>query len=173
VSAVETLVREGRVWRFGDRVGIEAISPLKYMFATENRARDCLAQEDPSFGAEVQPGDILVAGSLFGHGPGHDHANLALKETGIGGVVARSFAPQFFRHSIDHGLLVAECPDILDLASAGDRLRVDFSSGEVENPTTGATTSGQVPEGPAFEIVLAGGLLPFIEARLPQEGTRR
>lgn len=161
------LLCEGPVWAFGDRVGVEAISPLRYMLNPENRAKTCLAQIDPDFGPGVQPGDILVAGRLFGHGPGHDHANLALKETGIGGVVARSIAPQFFRHSVDHGLLVAECGEILDLVSPGCRLRVDFESGQVENLDSGATASAKVPEGPALEIVRAGGLIPFVKPRLP------
>jgi 3-isopropylmalate/(R)-2-methylmalate dehydratase small subunit len=169
VSArAESLVGEGRVWAFGHRVGVETISPLKYMFDTHDRARDCLAQLDPTFGHEVQPGDILVAGALFGHGPGHDHANLALRETGIAGIVARSFAPQFFRHSIDHGLPVVACSEILDLACAGDRLRVDFISGEIENLGTGARAVGSPPEGPALAILRAGGLVPFIETRLKE-----
>lgn len=160
------LVREGAVWVFGDRVGVETISPLRYMFDATDRARDCLADLDPRFGAEVGSGDILVAGTLFGHGPGHDHANIALVETGIGGIVAASFAPQFFRHSIDHGLLVAECPGILDLVARGDRLRVDFAGGAVENLTTGRSAQARVPEGPAREIVAKGGLIPFIREEM-------
>jgi 3-isopropylmalate/(R)-2-methylmalate dehydratase small subunit len=159
------LLRGGRAWVFGDRVGVETISPLRYMFNSEHRARDCLAEVDPEFGRRVRPGDIVVTGSLFGHGPGHDHANIAMAETGIGGIVARSFAPQFFRHSIDHGLLVAECPEILELTSAGDELRVDFANGEIENLSTGGAARARVPQGPAAEIVLAGGLIPFIEAQ--------
>jgi 3-isopropylmalate/(R)-2-methylmalate dehydratase small subunit len=166
MSAAPALVQEGNVWAFGERIGVETISPLKFLFTSENRGRDCLADEDPEFGRRVEPGDILVAGALFGHGPGHDHANLALVESGIGGVVATSFAPQFFRHSIDHGLLVAECPEILAIAGAGERLRVDFGSGAIENLTTGATATGKVPEGPALDVVMAGGLVPFIREEL-------
>ncbi len=160
------MVREGPVWIFGDRIGVEAISPLRYMLNPENRAKRCLAQIAPDFGSQVREGDILVAGRLFGHGPGHDHANLALKETGIAGVVAHSIAPQFFRHSIDHGLLVAECAGILQLVGPGCRLRVDFESGRVENLESGATAIATVPAGPALEIVRAGGLIPFLGRRL-------
>ena len=160
------MVREGSAWIFGDRVSVETISPLKYMFDTADRALACLADADPRFAPEVEAGDILVAGELFGHGPGHDHANIALVETGVGGIVAASFAPQFFRHSIDHGLLVAECPEILGIAAAGDRLRVDFAYGLVENLTTGIRAEARVPEGPAREIVAKGGLIPFIREEM-------
>jgi 3-isopropylmalate/(R)-2-methylmalate dehydratase small subunit len=166
MSEATEMVRAGTVWAFGDRVSVETISPLKYMFDTADRGRDCLAGLDPRFGREVAAGDIVVAGELFGHGPGHDHANIALVETGIGGLVATSFAPQFFRHSIDHGLLVAECPEILEIAAAGQRLRVDFAGGRIENLTTGARAEARVPEGPAREIVAKGGLIPFIREEM-------
>lgn len=162
-------VREGRAWVFGDRIAVESISPLKYMFSPQGRAEHCLEAIDPDFGSRVEDGDLLVAGHLFGHGPGHDHANLALKEAGIGGVVARSIAPQFLRHSIDHGLLVAECPEILEIASPGGRLRVDFGEGLVENLDSGARAAAVVPTGPAREIVELGGLLPYLRRELASQ----
>ena len=112
-------VRTGRVWRFGDAVSIEAISPLRYMLSPQGRGRAFLAQLDAAFAAAEKDGDLIVAGRMFGHGPGHDHAVLAIKEAGIAGVVATSFAPQFFRHAIGHGLLVARCPAQLHESFAG------------------------------------------------------
>jgi 3-isopropylmalate/(R)-2-methylmalate dehydratase small subunit len=159
-------VRTGRVWRFGHDVSIEEISPLRYMLAPEGRGRSCLKRLDPEFAAARKDGDLLAAGRMFGHGPGHDHAILALREAGVAGVVAQSFAPQFFRHAIGHGLLVAQCPDILDLVTAGDQLSVDFDAGHGRNVTTGVGFTGQVPQGPAREIIAAGGLVPFLRARL-------
>ena len=161
-----SMIREGRVWAFGDRVGIETISPLKYMYEPADRGRRCLEQADPAFGANVRSGDLLIAGALFGHGPGHDHANLAIKEAGIVGVIAHSFGPQFFRHSIDHGLLIAECSDILQIAASGDIVRIDFSTGNLHNLSRGTSARARVPKGPAAEIVAAGGLMPFIRAQL-------
>ena len=163
------LVREGRAWVFGDRIAVESISPLKYMFAPEGRAEHCLESLAPDFGRQVEEGDLLVAGLLFGHGPGHDHANLALKEAGIAGIVARSIAPQFLRHSIDHGLPAAECPGILELATPGCRLRVDFAGGLVENLDSGVSAAAVVPTGPARVIVEAGGLLPYLRRRLASQ----
>jgi len=164
-----SMIKEGQVWAFGHRIGIETISPLRYMFEPEGRGRHCLEQSDPTFGSRVQPGDLLVAGDLFGHGPGHDHANLAIKESGIVGVIAQSFAPQFFRHSIDHGLLVAECGDILDIAGTGDRLRIDFGTGALINLTRNITARAEVPKGLPADIVAMGGLMPFIKAELSKK----
>lgn len=165
-------VRTGRVWHFGDAVSIEAISPLRYMLSPQGRGRACLAQLDPAFAAAEKDGDLIVAGRMFGHGPGHDHAVLAIKEAGIAGVVATSFAPQFFRHAIGHGLLVARCPAPLPEfyagpePPAGAELRVDFLAGSAVDGGTGRRWDVDVPGGPARDIVAAGGLVPFLRDRL-------
>ncbi len=162
-------VRTGRAWRFGDDVSIEQISPLRFMLAPEGRGRTCMRSLRPEFAAAEKDGDLIVAGRMFGHGPGHDHAILAIREAGIAGVVATSFAPQFFRHAIGHGLLVAQCPQAMDIAE-GDELTVDFDAGWCRNVTTGGTYTALVPEGPARDIVAAGGLVPYLKARLRTAG---
>lgn len=158
--------RQGRAWAFGDGVSIEYISPLRYMFNAAGRGAACLTYLDPIFASTEKDGDIIVAGSHFGQGPGHDHAVLAIREAGIAGVVARSFAPQFYRHAVVHGLLVAECVDILDLVRADDELMLDFANGIGRNLTNGAEIRSSVPQGPAARIVQADGLIPFLRAEL-------
>lgn len=152
----------GRAWAFGDRVSIEYISPLRYMFQTEGRGAACLAFLDRTFAAAEKDGDLIVAGSHFGQGPGHDHAVLAILESGVAGVIARSFAPQFFRHAIAHGLPVATHDDILELVRPGDRVAFDFARGAGRNLTTGTTLTAEVPRSTAAAIVERGGLVPFL-----------
>jgi 3-isopropylmalate/(R)-2-methylmalate dehydratase small subunit len=165
-------VREGRSWAFGDEVSIEYISPLRFMISPEGRGANCLRYLDANFAAAEKSGDLIVAGTMFGQGPGHDHAILAIKEAGIVGVIARSFAPQFFRHAIGHGLLVAECDSILDEVAGGDRVAMDFATGRGANVSTGATISATVPIGPAMEIITAGGLVPYLREYLATGASR-
>lgn len=136
------------------------------MFNTEGRGANCLKYLNPTFASAQKTGDLLVAGKHFGHGPGHDHAILAIREAGVAGVIAASFAPQFFRHAIVHGLLIAEVPGILDLVSDGDEISMDFDTGAGQNRSTGATIRGEVPQGPAASILASGGLMPFLRERL-------
>ena len=49
-------------------------------------------------------GDIIVAGRNFGCGSGREQAPVALKEAGVGAVVAGSFARIFYRNAINIGL---------------------------------------------------------------------
>jgi 3-isopropylmalate/(R)-2-methylmalate dehydratase small subunit len=159
-------VRTGRTWRFGDHVSIEQISPLRFMLAPKGRGRACMKSLRPDFAEAEKEGDLIVAGRMFGHGPGHDHAILAIREAGVVGVVATSFAPQFFRHAIGHGLLVAQCSQAVDIAADGDVVSVDFNAGRGRNTTTGVEFTADVPAGPARDIIAAGGLVPFLRARL-------
>lgn len=162
----------GRAWAFGDDVSIEYISPLRYMFHPEGRGRACLKLVDREFAAAEKDGDLLVAGKMFAHGPVHDHAVLALREAGIAGIIARSFSTHFFRHSIVHGLPIAVYPEILDVVAAGDQLEVDFSTGAAANLTIGTAFTASVPDGPAAEIVRAGGLIPFLRTELAERALR-
>lgn len=161
-----TTLRGARAWVFGDSVSIEAISPLRYMLSPEGRGRHCLEILDAEFAAADKQNDVIIAGSLFGRGPGHDHAVLAIKESGIAGVVATSFAPQFFRHAVGHGLRVATAPAVDRMVSRGDRLDVDFEAGRLCIARSDSLVELVIPAGPAAEILDAGGLLPFIRARL-------
>lgn len=156
----------GRVWVFGDRVSIEYISPLRYMFQPEGRGAACLKFLDREFAAADKQGDLIVAGSHFGQGPGHDHAVLAIREAGIAGIVARSFGPQFLRHSVVHALPVATCDDILERVSPGQTLAMDFSTGAGCNTDTGMPVRATVPEGIAAEILRGGGLIPYLRGVL-------
>jgi 3-isopropylmalate/(R)-2-methylmalate dehydratase small subunit len=165
-------VREGRAWAFGDEVSIEYISPLRFVISPEGRGANCLRYLDAEFAATRKSGDLIVAGTMFGQGPGHDHAILAIKEAGIVGVIARSFAPQFFRHAIGHGLLVSECDEILGLVAGGDRVSMDFATGKGTNLSTGAVISATVPAGPAMEIITAGGLVPYLREYLSAGASR-
>lgn len=160
----------GRAWAFGDRVSVEYISPLRYMFQPEGRGAACLKFLDRAFAAAEKDGDYIVAGSHFGQGPGHDHAVLAIREAGIAGVIARSFAPQFFRHAVVHGLPVATCDDILDIVRPGDVVSFDFARGAGRNMTTAAEITGDVPRATAADIVRSGGLIPFLRGELSREG---
>lgn len=162
-----TWVHRGRAWRFGDDISVEAISPLRYMLSPRGRGRACLRSVDRAFADSDKKGDLLIAGRMFGHGPGHDHAVLALLESGIAGVVAVSFAPQFYRHCVGHGLLVAAGAPQQLLDQELGTIEVDFLGGTVRDLDDDQVWSVSVPSGPAHDVVAAGGLLPYLRGCLP------
>ncbi len=152
---------QGHVIKYGDNVDTDVIIPARYLNTADPKelAAHCMEDIDPSFIKRVQPGDIIVAGSNFGCGSSREHAPLAIKESGIAAVVAKSFARIFYRNAINIGLPILECDASFD---DGDVMEIDFDSGQLKNLNTGVT-AGFAPF-PAFlqEIISAGGLLNAI-----------
>jgi 3-isopropylmalate/(R)-2-methylmalate dehydratase small subunit len=159
----------GRAWTFGDNIDTDVLSPGIYMkLPLEELATHCLEAVDPAFASGVRSGDIVVAGENFGLGSSREQAPQALKALGVGAVLAKSFARIFYRNAFNLGLpalFFGEADEI----SAGDRLQVDLARGEVKNSTRGRTYAVDPIPPHLLEMVMAGGLMPHLKARLARE----
>ncbi len=157
-----------RAWKFGDSVDTDAIIPARYLTTTDVKelARHALEDLDPSFAGNVQGGDVIVAGANFGCGSSREHAALALKGTGVAAVVARSFARIFFRNAINTGLPIVVSAAAVDAIRPSDEIRVDLGEGRIENVTRGTSFEGEPLPEFVTDIVMAGGLVPYVRARL-------
>ena len=137
----------GHVFKYGDNVDTDVIIPARYLNATkgEELAKHCMEDIDREFVNKVQPGDIIVAEKNFG--------------------CAETFARIFYRNSINIGLPIIECPQAAKAISAGDKVEVDFDSGVITNITRGEVYKGQ--SFPPFmqDIIQAGGLVAYINAK--------
>lgn len=160
--------RPGRAWKYGNNIDTDVIIPARYLTATSMRelADHTLEDLDPEFASDVVQGDVIVAGSNFGCGSSREHAPLAIKGTGVAAVIARSFARIFFRNAINTGLPILVCSEAVDAIEAGDSVAVDPLSGLIENQSKGASfRADPLPEF-VMDIVTAGGLVPYVRARL-------
>ena len=155
---------EGKVIKYGDNVDTDVIIPARYLNTIDKKelASHCMEDLDTTFASRVVPGDIMVAGWNFGCGSSREHAPIAIKESGISLVIAKSFARIFYRNSINIGLPIMECPDAVDAIEEGHQLSVDADNGVILDVTTGE--SYPVAPFPEFiqQIILAGGLIPAI-----------
>ncbi len=60
---------QGRVWKFGNDINTDLISPGRYLTGTIDEVKGhVLEAVNPRFAKEVRRGDILVAGRNFGCG---------------------------------------------------------------------------------------------------------
>ncbi|MGD8904608.1 MAG: 3-isopropylmalate dehydratase small subunit [Anaerolineae bacterium] len=156
----------GRVWKYGDDVNTDVIFPGKYTYSISDRkemAEHALEDLDPDFVENVQPGDIIVAGKNWGCGSSREQAVIALKEAGVGAIVARSFARIYFRNCINEGLPIVTC-DAVDSVEPGDEITIDFASGTVTTPGGEYTFPPLAPS--VMEILDAGGLVPHVKQKL-------
>ena len=120
---------------------------------------------DAEFVNKVKDGDIMVAGFNFGCGSSREHAPIAIKESGISCVIAKTFARIFYRNSINIGLPIIECPEAAKAIEAGDEVEVDFDSGVITDKTTGKSYTGQAFPEFMQKIIKAEGLINYINQK--------
>ena len=155
------------VYKYGDNVDTDVIIPARYLNAPDEKslASHCMEDIDAQFSSTVEPGDIMVAGAIFGCGSSREHAPLAIKACGVKCVIAASFARIFYRNAINIGFPILECPEAAAAILPGDAVRVDFKTGVITDETQGRTF--QAAPFPAFidGIIESGGLLKSLKAR--------
>ena len=150
---------------YGDNVDTDVIIPARYLNTIDKKelASHCMEDIDRSFSSKVRPGDIMVAGENFGCGSSREHAPIAIKESGISLVIAKSFARIFYRNAINIGLAILECPEAVEGIKEGDVIEADPDDGVIYNRTTGASFTTK-PFPPFIQkIISAGGLIEAIK----------
>lgn len=156
---------QGKSIKYGDNVDTDVIIPARYLNTSDKKelASHCMEDIDKEFTKKVETGDIMVAGYNFGCGSSREHAPIAIKESGISLVIARTFARIFYRNSINIGLAIVECPEAVDGIADGDRVEADLDNGVIYNRTTGKSFKTQ--PFPAFiqKIIENGGLVQSIQ----------
>jgi 3-isopropylmalate/(R)-2-methylmalate dehydratase small subunit len=168
---VDIIIQSRVLSTFGDSVSTDDMFQSKYMISPrpEDLGRVCMHDLDPDFPAKMAPGGFLVAGKDFGCGSSRERAPMALKAAGVRAIIAEEFARIFYRNALNICLPVVECPDASERFALGDELRVDLSTGTIQNLTKGKIVRG-VPI-PAFllEMMQAGGLVAFLKQQLARE----
>jgi 3-isopropylmalate/(R)-2-methylmalate dehydratase small subunit len=165
-------VIRGKAFVFGANIDTDQIYAGRYLELTDPHevAKHALEGIDPGFVKEFQPGDIIVASTNFGCGSSREHAAVALKAVGIGAILADSFGRIFYRNAVNLGIPLLVCPHIHDLVKKGDMLKIDLSTGQVTNETTGATAQAQPLSDYVMMILESGGIKPLIKNQYGLKG---
>ena len=154
----------GRVHKYGDNIDTDVIIPARHLNTANHKelASHCMEDIDTEFVHKVKDGDIMVGGWNFGCGSSREHAPIAIKESGISCVIAKTFARIFYRNAINIGLAILECEEAGDKIQDGDEVAIDFDTGIITNVTRNETY--QALPFPDFikEIIAKGGLLNSI-----------
>lgn len=157
----------GRAWVFGDDINTDVMAPgLYFKSPMEEMARHCLEAVEPRFAVEVRPGDIVVAGRNFGVGSAREQAAMALRHLGVGAVLAVSFGRIFYRNALNFGLPALFFPAAGEIRAA-DMVEVDPVAGRIVNHTLGRQYVVQAIPAHLMAMVMSGGLMPYLKARLP------
>ena len=156
---------QGKSIKYQDNVDTDVIIPARYLNTSDKKelAAHCMEDIDKDFKNKVQAGDIMVAGYNFGCGSSREHAPIAIKESGISLVIAKSFARIFYRNAINIGLAIVESEEASDGIQDGDKVEADLDNGVIYNRSTGKSFT--VQPFPAFiqKIIQNGGLVACIQ----------
>lgn len=155
---------EGKVIKYGDNVDTDVIIPARYLNTIDKKelASHCMEDLDKTFSERVKTCKIIVAGNNFGCGSSREHAPLAIKESGVTLVIARSFARIFYRNAINIGLAILECPEAADAIADGHSVVADTDAGRITDLDSGAVF--ETKPFPSFigKIIADGGLMEAI-----------
>ena len=153
------IIVTGRVWKFGDHINTDYISPGFAKSASWEEYKKHILHVHKAFTENAQPGDVIVAGKNFGCGSSRESAPENLQRLGIGCVVADSFGRIFFRNCIAIALPVFACEGVSEIFEEGNQLELDFEGSVVKNLTTGGEMKGSPITSDLINIVKRGGIL--------------
>ena len=158
---------QGKAHKYPDNVDTDVIIPARYLNTADHKelAAHCMEDIDAQFKNNVRPGDVMAAGWNFGCGSSREHAPIAIKESGVACVIAKSFARIFYRNAINIGLPILESAEAAEAIAEGDTVSIDFGTGVITDETTGETF--QALPFPEFiqNIIDNDGLLNSLKAR--------
>jgi 3-isopropylmalate/(R)-2-methylmalate dehydratase small subunit len=158
---------KGRVWKYGDGVNTDVIFPGKYTYTVSNPAEmpeHALEDLDPRFSKEVRAGDIIVAGRNWGCGSSREQAVTCLKESGLGAIVAASFARIYYRNCINAALPALVSAEAVKQIEPGETIEIDLARGVLR--AKGRELPFEPLPASVMEIFDAGGLIPYTKMRL-------
>lgn len=152
----------GSVWKYGDNVNTDVIFPGKYTYTVSNPVempQYALEDLDPRFASQVQPGDVIVAGRNWGCGSSREQAVTCLKESGLGAIIAISFARIYYRNCLNAALPALICPEAVDALQEGETIEIDLAAGEL-HCQAGSFSFPPIPS-TVMDIFEAGGLIAY------------
>ena len=155
----------GKVWVLGDDIDTDIIIPTEYLAlkTIDDMKQYGFSPLRPELAGQIQKGDIIVAGKNFGCGSSREHAPIAIKESGISLVIAKSFARIFYRNSINIGLAIVECPEAAEAIEEGHTVEADLDNGVLLDQTTGKSFH-TAPFPPFIQTIITnGGLIESIK----------
>jgi 3-isopropylmalate/(R)-2-methylmalate dehydratase small subunit len=162
---------KGNAWIFGRNINTDLIFPKMWFRPTYEpgeMASHLMVGIDESFPSKISRGDIIVGGQNFGCGSSREEAAAAMKEAGIGAVVAPSFGRLFTRNCINVGLPVVTSAHIDEQVAQGDQVELDLAAGFIRVLRSGyeARLPPMAPE--SLKLIEDGGIANYTRRVLEQ-----
>lgn len=124
--------------KYGNDISTDLIIAGKYTKTLNlaDLALHAMEDLDGDFHKKMEEGaKIIVAGCYFGCGSSREQAPVALKESGVKCIVAKTFSRIFYRNAVNIGLPIIECDT--DTIQDGDVLEYELGDSVLKDLTSG------------------------------------
>jgi len=111
------------------------------------------------FPEKVKKGDIVVTGKNFGCGSSRQQAVDCFKSLGVSVIIAESFGSIYERNAVNSGMPITMLDKAPSIIRNGDELKLDFSTGIIENCSKNETYKATPFSEIQMRIYQKGGLL--------------
>lgn len=154
----------GKVFILDENVDTDQILPGYAMSYPVEELREATLRGSiiPDFPERVKPGDIIIADENFGCGSSREQAPVALKSSGVGIVISKSFARIFRKNAINIGLPVITCDCIDEIkkdCKEHDKFEVDIVEGTLLNTRINKAYKLDKLSQTTLDTLQAGGLI--------------
>jgi 3-isopropylmalate/(R)-2-methylmalate dehydratase small subunit len=151
----------------GDNIDTDVIYPGRYLNITDRdkTAEHLFELAYPEIRAKLNLGEFLVGGKNFGCGSSREQATAAIRYSGVGAVIAASFARIFYRNSLNLGLPLVVSPAASRSIQEGDEVEIALEEGVIRNLTRGEVYPAAPLDPKAVELLDAGGLIPYLKKK--------
>jgi len=163
-SSKKPTVVEGRVWYIKeDNIDTDMIFHNRYLSITDINEMGQYTFDNlegyKDFAKKAKEGDIVVVQKNFGSGSSRQQAVDCFKALGIQAILAESFGAIYERNAINAAFPILTYKSVDDLKlSDGDKIRVNFETGEVTNLSNNKVISAESFSEVQLEIYQNGGL---------------
>lgn len=166
---------KGNVFKLGQNIDTDQILPGYAMSYPVNELKDfaLCGSAIPDFAKRVKVGDVILADDNFGCGSSREQAPVALKNSGLGIIVASSYARIFRRNAINIGLPVITTDymeNIKKETGDNDQLEIDIENAILVNLTNGKEYKLNKLSETTLETLSAGGLINKVKKILKDRG---
>ncbi|MHA1137376.1 MAG: LeuD/DmdB family oxidoreductase small subunit [Candidatus Thorarchaeota archaeon] len=153
----------GRAWVFGNDIDTDQIIQGQYLTLLNYAvmAKHTFEIPRPVFTSKVKKNDVVIAGRNFGGGSSREEAPKVLLQSGVGCVIAESFARIFYRNGFNVGLPLLIIPNVAKLISDGETVTVDISEGTLSVHSSGDILHGKPLPGRMIDLLKEGGAVAW------------
>lgn len=153
----------GRSWVLGNNINTDQIIQGQYLTLLNyaDMAKHTFEIPRPVFASKVKKNDVVIAGRNFGGGSSREEAPKVLLQSGIGCVIAESFARIFYRNGFNVGLPLLIIPNVAKLVTDGEIVTVDISEGTLSVRSSGDIFHGNPLPKRMLDLLKAGGAVEW------------